>query len=352
MRKLLELLAVIALLCMWGVPALADSPAVSAQPNVQPDPQGSTAGGSASASGGDTGPATFTSSEPITASSSNTAGPSAPASGSTSASGPGTTANVPTTASASQPDAEAPDGSTPTPTTSGPATEADASETSVSTSDSRARAVVVANVRNAFGGSVAGIGSAEDPTIASTCSTADASPGVPTDISLGTQCGTGPSTASEDFSANGADGNGAAGTPSGSACLGASASADLSPTSDLSNTCSAQGGTTPSTGPNAGNANVNGANNGAASTDSRDGASVQRTILLGIASLPSTATSPEALSLLGAAFVLAGLGVLRRKSRQPTELSAIKMTRFANKIGRIRAMSIDRDALSGPHTTI
>lgn len=314
MRKLLELVAVLALLYVWAGPALADGPALSAQPNVQPDPQGSTTGGSASATGGDAGPATFASSEPITASSTNTAGPNAPANGSTSASGPGTTANVPTTASASQPDPAAPDGSVPTATTSGPAADADASQTSVSTSDSRVRVVAVATGRGSFAGSLAGTGSAEDPTNASTCSTAEVAPGVPTDISLGTQCGTGPSTASEDFSANSADGNGAAGTPSGSACFGASASADVSPTTDLTNTCTAQDDTTPSTGSNAGNANANGANNGAASTDpSNNGASAQRGILLGIASLPSTATTPEALSLLGVALVLAGLGVLRRK---------------------------------------
>jgi LPXTG-motif cell wall-anchored protein len=65
MRRLLQLIAVIAMLCVWTDPALADDPALSAQPNVQPGPQSSTAGGSASASGGDAGPATVASSEPI-----------------------------------------------------------------------------------------------------------------------------------------------------------------------------------------------------------------------------------------------------------------------------------------------
>jgi hypothetical protein len=98
MKKLLELVAVIALLNVIGFPALADGPVLSAEPDVRPDPQGSTVGGSASATGGDAGPAAVTSTEPMTASSSNTAAPGSHANGSTSASGPGTEATVPTSA--------------------------------------------------------------------------------------------------------------------------------------------------------------------------------------------------------------------------------------------------------------
>jgi hypothetical protein len=107
MRKLLHVIAVTALLNVWGGLALADDPTLSAQPVVQPDPQSSTVGGSASASGGDAGPATVASSEPITAGSSNSTGASTPTQGSTSATGPGTTATVPVTGSASRPDPSA-----------------------------------------------------------------------------------------------------------------------------------------------------------------------------------------------------------------------------------------------------
>src|SRR5512133_1030111 len=131
MRKLLHVIAVTALLNVWGGLALGDGPTLSAQPDLRPDSQSSTVGGSATANGGDAGPATVASSEPITAGSSNTTGASTPTQGSTSATGPGTTATVPMTGSASQPDPSAPDGSAPTPETSGPSADADASQTRV-----------------------------------------------------------------------------------------------------------------------------------------------------------------------------------------------------------------------------
>jgi hypothetical protein len=307
MRKLLQLVVVIAVLNVWGALALADGPALTAQPDVRPDTQSSTAGGFASASGGNAGPATVSSSEPITASSSNTTGPTAPSRGSTSATGPGTTATAPI--AASQPNPSAPDGSAPAPTTSGPTADADASRTTVSTSDSRIQANAVATARAAFAGSLAGIGSAEDPTNASTCSTAEASPGVPTDVSLGTSCGSQLSSASEDFSANGADGNGAAGTPSGSACFLANASAGPSPTSDLSTTCTAHSVTSSPTATNTGNERAASTDSSAPTTDHARG-------LLGIESLPSTATAPASLALLGVTIGAAGLALLRRSRRK------------------------------------
>jgi hypothetical protein len=316
MRKLLQVVAVIAILCIWTNPALADDPAVSAQPNVQPGANGSTVGGSASASGGDAGPVTFASSEPITASSTNTTGSNGPSSGSTSASGPGTTATVPTTASASDP--AAPDGSAPTPTTSGPFVDADASESNVSASDSRVRADAVAIATGSFAAGIAGVGFVEDPTFASTCSTAEAEPGVPTDASLGTNCGSSPSSVSEDFSASDANGNGGAGSPSGSSCLQADASAGPSPSADLSGACAAQGGTTPSTGASSGNTGMNGTPSGPASTDSRETNSREAGTVLGfeLIGLPSTATEPASISLLGATLALAGLVLLQRARRK------------------------------------
>jgi len=307
MRKLLELVAVIALLNVVGFQALADGPALSAQPDVRPDPQSSTVGGAASTTGGDAGPAAVASSEPVTASSSNTAAPGSPAQGSTSASGPGTEANVPTSASASQPNPSAPDGSTPT--TSGPTADADASESDVTVSDSRVRVNADADTTGSFAGAVPGVGSAEDPTRASTCSTAEASPGVPTDASLGTNCGTEPSSASEDFSANSSDGNGTSGTPSGSACLLADASAGPSPTADLDNSCTEQG-TTPAAGPPT--ENVSGSAGTTPTTRSSKSGESYGTNLLGIASLPSTSTSAESAMLLGATLAGAGLFLLRR----------------------------------------
>lgn len=307
MRKLLELIVVMVFLNALGALALADGPALTAQPDVRPGTQSSTAGGSASATGGSAGPATVASSEPITASSSNTTGPNAPSKGSTSAAGPGTTATAPL--SASQPNLSAPDGTAPAPTTSGPSANADASRTTVSTSDSRIRANAIATARAAFAGSLAGIGSAEDPTNASTCSTAEVSPGVPTDASLGTSCASQPSSASEDFFANGSDGNGAAGTPSGSACLRADASAGASPTSEFSTTCTGQSVAGSPTGSNIGNER-------AASTDSSATSSDHARALLGIASLPSTATAPASLTLLGMMLGATGLALLRRSRRK------------------------------------
>jgi len=307
MRKLLEFVAVLALLNVAGIQALADGPALSAQPVVQPGTEGSTAGGSASATPGTVGPATIASSEPVTASSSNTAAPGTSSQGSTSATAPGTRATVPTSAAASQPNPSAPDGSTPA--THGPAANADASRTNVTASDSRARANLVANATGSFGGSMAGVGSAEDPTNASTCSSAEAAPGVPTDVSLATACGSQPTSASEDFGANGSDGSGANGAPSGSACFIANGSAGTSPSADVSGTCSAQG-TANSSGGAIGNQSANGQSSPAAPTgfaSERFAASV-----LGIASLPSTATGPASISLLGAALVLMGVAILRK----------------------------------------
>jgi len=307
MRKLLELVAVIALLNVLAFEALADGPALSAQPDVRPDTQGSTVGGSASATGGNAGPATVASSEPATASSSNTAAPGSTARGSTTATGPGTEASVPVGGSASEPNPSAPDGSTPT--TSGPAADADASRTNVTASDSRVRANADADATAAFAGAVTGIGSAEDPTRASTCSTAEASPGVPTDASLGTSCGRGPSSASEDFSANSSDGNGASGTPSGSACFLADASAGPSPTADVNHSCGEQGATPPS-GSSAGSAN--GSGNATPTTRSNTNGESFAATLLGIESLPSTATGAEPAMLLGTTLAGAGLVLLRR----------------------------------------
>ena len=313
MRKLLKLIAVIALLNVWGNMAVADGPAVSAQPDLRPGPESSTAGGSASATGGSAGPATVASSEPITASSSNTSGSSAPSSSSTSASGPGTTATAPMTASASQPDPSAPDGSVPAPT-SGPSANADASQTSVSASDSRVRANAVATGTASFAGSLAGVGSAEDPTYASTCSTVEASPGVPTDASLGTSCGTNPSFVSEAFASSSSSGNGAAGTPSGSTCLRADATAGTSPMAGLNDDCTVPSSAGPSSGSN--NGGVNGAASGAGSTYSRAGTSAEPANVLGIASLPSTATAPVSLALLGMTLGGAGLALLRQSRRK------------------------------------
>src|SRR3989442_4776983 len=118
MRRLFEIVAVIAILHVWGALAFAADPVVSVQPDVRPDPAGSTAGGSASASGGSAGPATGALSEPTTASSSNTASPNAPARRWITATGPGTKATAPTTAYASQHHPSAPDGSTSDTTTS------------------------------------------------------------------------------------------------------------------------------------------------------------------------------------------------------------------------------------------
>ena len=306
MKKLFEILAVLALLNVTGLRALADGPALSAQPIIQPDPNGSTAGGSASATPGSIGPATVASSEPIGASSSNTATPGTSLRGSTSATAPGTRATAPTNAAAYQPDPSAPDGSTPTPTTSGPSANADASRSSVSTSDSRVRANAIATATGSFAGAVDGFGSAQDPTNASTCSTAEASPGVLTDASLGTSCGTQPSSASEDLGANGSDGSGVAGGPSGSACLMANGSAGTSPTTGLDTSCAAQSSASASTSSSASGQNVTAAaDSGAASV--RESGHV-----LGLDFLPSTATAPASIPLLGAALVLAGVAVLRK----------------------------------------
>ena len=313
MRKLLEIVAVLALLNLTGLQVLADGPALSAQPLIQPDPNGSTAGGSASATPGSVGPATVASSEPITASSSNTAAPNSHSSqGSTSATAPGTSATVPTTGSASQPNASAPDGSAPSTTTSGPSANADASRSSVSTSDSRVRANAITTATGSFAGGVDGFGSAEDPTNASTCSTAEVTPGVPTDASLGTSCGTQPSSASEDFGANGSAGNGAAGGPSGSACLMADASAGTNPTTGLDTPCAAQSNASPSAMSGTSGASAN----APTTTDSRAANVRESGHVLGLDSLPSTATAAASIPFLGAALVLAGVVILRTNRRR------------------------------------
>jgi hypothetical protein len=304
MRKLIEIFAVIALLNVSGGLALADGPAVSAQPDVRPDAQSSTVGGSALADGGNAGPATVATSEPVSATSSNTTGPGTPSHGSASATGPGTTASAPLNASSSQPDPSAPDGSAPTPTTYGPSADADASRTNASADDSGIRANAIATGTGSFAGSLAGFGSAEDPTFASTCSNAEATPGVPTNLSVGTSCGTQPSSASEDFSANDTDGNGAAGTPSASTCLVANASAGPTPTTDLDSACAGQTEASSPTDSSAADAvaNANSAGNAKG--------------LLGINSLPSSATAPESLALLGMTLGGAGLALLRRSRRK------------------------------------
>jgi len=166
----------------------------------------------------------------------------------------------------------------------------------------------------AFGASAAGIGSAQDPMNASTCSTAEASPGVPTDVSLDTSCGTGPSTASESFSASDSSGaSGASGGPSGSTCLGANASAGTSPTTDLTSSCTAQGGATAST--TSSNQGANAAQSRAATNGSSAGSAREAAGVLGIEGLPSTATEPASVALLGTALSVAGLALLRRSRR-------------------------------------
>src|SRR5207247_8205661 len=161
--------------------------------------------------------------------------------------------------------------------------------------------------------SLAGVGSAEDPTYASTCSTAEASPGVPTDASLGTSCGTNPSFVSEAFASSSSSGNGAAGTPSGSTCLRADATAGTAPTAGLNDDCTVPSSASPSSSSN--NGSVNGAG-GVGSTYSRAGTSAELANVLGIASLPSTSTAPVSLALLGGALSGAGLALLRGSRRK------------------------------------
>ncbi len=207
MKRLLWLIATIALVNLGGTSALADDPRVSAEPVVRTDGQSPTAGGSASASGGSAGPAVISSSEPIAASSMTTPTPGGASQGTTTASGPGTSANAPLTATTTQPDPSTPDGSVPGTATSGPSADADTSRTTVSTTDSGGvRATIISNATGAFGAWADGVGSAQDPTFASICTTAEATPGAPTNLSLGTACGGDPTRASEDFSATGAGG--------------------------------------------------------------------------------------------------------------------------------------------------
>ena len=338
-KLLLHITALLACLNVWGGLALADGPALSAQPNVRPSAESSTAGGSASANGGSVGPANVSSSQPVGASTSNTAGSSTQPGSTTTATGPGTTATAPMNAWTAQPDPSV-DGATPTPTTSGPAADADASRSTVSMDNSRLRVNAIAIGRSAFAGSLSGVGGAEDPTFLSTCSTAEASPGVPTDVSLGTSCGTGSSTASEDFLANQSDGNAAAGNPSASTCLGANASAGTSPTASLDETCAAGTGTGPVTNPNPG------ANTGASGTNSVENGSQALgragsngfMSVLGIDSLPSTATAAGAsASALGVALIVAGLLLLRRQ--RTAKLPIAEMTQFADNVGRIHGIA-------------
>src|SRR2546428_6554712 len=125
MRRLLEIITVVALLDLGGSVAFADDPTIFARPDVRPDPQGSTAGGSVSADGGSVGPATVASSQPVTASSSTSIAPSGTAGGSSSASGPGTTATAPASVSPAQPNTTAPEPAVPSSTTTGPTANAD-----------------------------------------------------------------------------------------------------------------------------------------------------------------------------------------------------------------------------------
>lgn len=308
-QLLLEIVAILALLGALGNTALADGPGLAAQPDVRPDANGSTAGGSAAANGGSAGPATFATSQPITGSSSNTTAQSGPSQSSTSAQGPGTTATAPVTTATTQPDPSAADGSAPTP--SGPTANADTSQTNVSSSDSRVRANLRADVTGAFGGSAAGIGSAQDPTRASTCSTAEASPGVPTDASLGTMCGDQASSASESLSANGADGSGTGGGPAGAACFTANASAGPSPTSSVGTPC-----TTQDASPTAFAAGPGESGAGGVASSPGETATQQDVDVLGFGSLPSTTTASASVGLLGGSLVLAGFLVLQRSRRK------------------------------------
>jgi LPXTG-motif cell wall-anchored protein len=313
---------VLALLNIAGIQALADGPALSAQPVLEPGTQGSSAGGSASATPGTVGPATVASSQPVTASSSNSAAPGTTGRGVTRATAPGTTATVPTNAAASNPNPSAPDGSTPSPETSGPGASADASRSSVSTSDSRVRANLIANATGAFGGRAAGIGSAQDPTNASTCSSAGASPGIPTDVNLATACGAQPTTVSEQAGANGADGSGGSGAPSGSACYAANGSLGASQSADMSGTCPGQSAQTSAAGSTTGNQGTSAATTTNGAGGSGAGTEGFAASVLGLASLPSTATRPLSATLLGG--LLAGAGaLLHRRSKRQSRIAVL-----------------------------
>ncbi|HJW48570.1 MAG TPA: hypothetical protein VJ726_04045 [Candidatus Limnocylindria bacterium] len=324
MKKLFELIAVIALLNIGGGAALADDPQVSVTPDVRTDPAAPGAGGSASANSGSAGPATVSSSQPVSVSSTTSPAPGAgQSSGSTSASGPGTSANAPLGATTAEPDPTPPDGSAPATTTTGPDADADASRTSVSTTESGGvRATIVSNATGAFGGSASGIGSAQDPTNVASCTTAEATPGTPTDLSLGTACGAAPTTASEDVSANEANGNGGGGTPSASSCLAANASAGVSPSAGIADACASPGGSTPSTTPATTGTNGGGGTSvggGYGSTGFEAVAGAARTAagaaLIGLGSLPFTGTAAESLGSFGVLLGMSGLALLYLRRR-------------------------------------
>src|SRR5258705_3586855 len=75
MKRLLWLIATIALVNLGGTAALADDPRVSAEPVVRTDGQSPTAGGSASATGGSAGPAGISSNQANCAARQTTAAP-------------------------------------------------------------------------------------------------------------------------------------------------------------------------------------------------------------------------------------------------------------------------------------
>lgn len=327
MKRLIQSIAIVAMLNLGAGLALADDPQVSVDPVVQPSPQSPAAGGSASASGGSAGPAVISSSQPVTVSNSTSpAAGTGDSHGSTTASAPGTSANVPLGASTAEPDPSAPDGA-PATTTSGPTADADASRTSVTTNDSGVHVTIISTATGAFGAFADGVGSAQDPTNASTCTTADVSPGVPTGVSLGTACGGGsPSAVSEDYAASGSGGYGTAGTPSAASCLGADASVGVTPSAGLADACSGAG-TTPSavTTPSTGAGDTGGGAVGTGTTGlatERAGtawtAEAGRQIaaaLLAFGSLPFTGTAPEAPLSLGGLIAVAGLVLLGLRRR-------------------------------------
>src|SRR5258706_1492691 len=322
MKRLLWLIATIALVSLGGPSALADAPRVSAEPVVRTDGQSPTAGGSASASGGSAGPAVISSSEPIAASSMTTPTPGGASQGTPTASGPGTSANAPLTGTTTQPDPSTPDSGVPGTATSGPSADADASRTTVSTTDSGGvRAIIISNATGAFGAWADGVGSAQDPTVASTCTTAEATPGAPTNVSLGTACGGDPTRASEDFSATGAGGYGANGTPSSSSCLSATASAGVAPSAGIADACAAPATSTGSTGTAPGDTSAAGgtgsaAERAAAAARATDIGRESLTAPLGITSLPSTTTALESGGSLGVLLAFAGLVLLYRSRRR------------------------------------
>lgn len=325
MKRFLELIAVIALLNLGSGIANAEDPQVSVIPDVRTDPAAPAAGGSATASGGSAGPAAISSSEPVTVSSTTAPAPGAGQSyGSTSASGPGTSANAPLNAAAAEPGTTPPDGA-PATTTSGPSADADASRTTVSTTDSGGvRATIVWNATGAFGASADGVGSAQDPTNAASCTTAEVTPGTPTDVNLGTACGGTPTTVSEDFSASEASGSGGGGTPSASSCLSANGSAGLAPSAGIAGACTSPGAATPpttttTTNPGGAGGGKSIGSTGFAGIDAARPAlttdAARENAWLGFGSLPFTGTARESLGSLVVLLGVVGLLLLYLRRR-------------------------------------